>query len=214
VTGLEIKNSSSGNRIINILFKTESNASNIESWLVRDIIEYLSGFFPFPIKAVWEPSFGGNTKISLSSELVKEDEDGNINESVLSENKKTSIKEKLKNVVETQGIKMGVTIVGSLEKLFSILDIKGTQEDMVFIVKSIMDNEVKKQLRYCNYTIVKTQHSIKLYVYVAKPLPGEERLFDRLLNAVEEFISNLIYKLGGGLVRGHNIYVYSTGTNC
>ena len=131
---------------------------------------------------------------------------------VLNEN--TSIKEKLKNVVETQGIKMGVTIVGSLEKLFSILDIKGTQEDMIFIVKSIMDNEVKKQLRYCNYTIVKTQHSIKLYVYVAKPLPGEELLFDRLLNAVEDFISNLIYKLGGGLVRGHSIFVYSTGTNC
>jgi len=87
VTGLEIKKSNSGNRIINILFTTESNASNIESWLVRNIIEYLSGFFPFPIKAVWEPAFGGKPKISLSSELVEEDEDGNINESVLSENK-------------------------------------------------------------------------------------------------------------------------------
>jgi len=214
VTGLEIKKSSSGNRIINILITTESNASNIESWLVRNIIEYLSGVFTFPIKAAWEPAFGGKPKISLSSELVEENDDGNITESVLSENKKTSLKEKLKNVVETQGIKMGVTIVGSLEKLFSILDIKGTQEDMIFLVKSIMDNEVEKQLKYCNYDIIKTLHSIKLYVFVAKPLPGEEETFDRLLNAVEEFISNLIYKLGGGLVRGHNVYVYNTGTNC
>jgi hypothetical protein len=136
---------------------------------------------------------------------------GSLNES---ENKKTSLKEKLKNVVETQGIKMGVTIVGSLEKLFSILDIKGTQEDMIFLVKSIMDNEVEKQLKYCNYDIIKTLHSIKLYVFVGKPLSGEEETFDRLLNAVEGFISNLIYKLGGGLVRGHSIFVYSTGTNC
>lgn len=85
VTGLEIKHSSSGNRVINILFTTESDARNIDSWVVRNIIEYLSGFFPFAIKAVWEPSFGGKPKISLSSEIIKEDEDGNINESVLKE---------------------------------------------------------------------------------------------------------------------------------
>jgi hypothetical protein len=89
VTGLEIKNSSSGNRVINILFTTESNASNIESWLVRDIIEYLSKFFPFPIKAVWEPSFGGNTKISLGSELVNDEE---IQESIIKEDDEKAIR--------------------------------------------------------------------------------------------------------------------------
>jgi hypothetical protein len=113
VTGLEIKNSSSGNRVINILFTTESNASNIESWLVRDIIEYLSGFFPFPIKAVWEPSFGGNIKISLSSELVKEDEDGNITESVLSENK--SKENVIKKMFEDLGISKTIKLMGGID---------------------------------------------------------------------------------------------------
>jgi hypothetical protein len=113
VTGLEIKKSNSGNRIINILFTTESNARNIESWLVRDIIEYLSGFFPFPIKAVWEPSFGGNTKISLSSELVKEDENGNITESALSENK--SKENVVRKMFEDLGISKTIKLMGGID---------------------------------------------------------------------------------------------------
>jgi hypothetical protein len=82
VVGLEVTHSGSGRRIIKILFKTESDARNIESWVVYDIIDYLSkNLFPFGIKPAWEPAFsGGNIKIALNSELVKNED---IQESII-----------------------------------------------------------------------------------------------------------------------------------
>jgi hypothetical protein len=115
VVGLEVKNSSSERRIIKILFKTESEARNVESWLVYDIIDYLSkNLFPFGIKPAWQPAFsGGNIKIALNSELVEEDEDGNITESVLSENK--SKENVIKKMFEDLGISKTIKLMGGID---------------------------------------------------------------------------------------------------
>jgi hypothetical protein len=128
----------------------------------------------------------------------------------------TTIKKKLKEIVESNGIIMGVNIIGSISELFSILDIKGSREDMLFLIKVIMDNDVKERLKYCSYNIVPTQYSVNLYVDIPKPLPQHEGnyMYDqRLRGESYELISNLLYKLGDGLIRGHNIYVYNAG-NC
>ena len=91
VVGLEIKHSGSGRRIIKILFETESDARNIESWMVYNIIGYLSkNLFPFVIKPAWHPAFsGGNIKIALNSELVNDEE---IQESIIKEDDAKAIR--------------------------------------------------------------------------------------------------------------------------
>jgi hypothetical protein len=99
--------------------------------------------------------------------------------------------------------------------LDSEMGMKGTQEDMKFILKSIMDKEVKEQIKYCSYRIVPTPHSVELIVFIPKPLPEHEGLWmydQRIRNEVKEYLSKTIYKLSGGLVRGHNIEVHNTGT--
>jgi hypothetical protein len=65
----------SGGTIIKVYIKSNSNASNITSWYVTTLRDYLSRkFFPFTVSAVWEPSFtSSGPKISLEAELVKDD---------------------------------------------------------------------------------------------------------------------------------------------
>jgi hypothetical protein len=63
---------------------------------------------------------------------------------------------------------------------------------------------------------VPTRYSINIDVFIPKPAPENENryMFDQSLrNHAYELISELIYKLGGGLIRGHNIHVSNTG-NC
>jgi hypothetical protein len=109
---------------------------------------------------------------------------------------------------------MASGLVGGIDKLFSLLKIKGSQEDMIFLVKSIMDNEVTERVPYCNYEIIPTRHSINLIVYT--PMPENEDLdnWSRTTykkNMYNQSISNLISEWGNGLVRGHNINVSDTG---
>ena len=130
------------------------------------------------------------------------------------ESKNTSLQDKLLQVIKSMGIKRASKLVGGLEKLFSIIDLKGTKEDMTFLTKSIMENEVKEKLKYCNYIIVPSLHHITLYVYIPKPLPEHEGewVHDQSVRyRAEELIGMLLSKLGGGLIRGHNIYVSNTG---
>ena len=103
-----------------------------------------------------------------------------------------------------------------VKELLEMVGMKGTQEDMIFLTKAIMENEVKEQLNYCSYDIVPTQHSIKLYVYIAKPLPEDEGVWSRdqwLRQEAEDLIRHRLYVLGlsGELIRGHSINVSNTG---
>jgi hypothetical protein len=166
------------------LFKTESNASNIESWLVRDIIEYLSGFFPFPVKAVWEPSFGGNNKISLSSELVKEDEDGNINESVLSENKskENAVKKILKE--ETDHLRMMLRRLPSktVRKMDEEFDSSLNYISKMFIKTYKSDPRKLSEHEFTRMVII----DLMSLLDVRNHLPNDVEWYDDVLNGLSK----------------------------
>lgn len=98
-------------------------------------------------------------------------------------------------------------------ELLHMVGIEGTKEEMIFLTKVIMENEVKELLNYCSYDIVPTIHSIKLYVYIPKPLPEEKGVWSRdqrVREEAKELIGQVLYNLGGGLIRGHNVYVSNT----
>ena len=123
-------------------------------------------------------------------------------------------KDKLIDMIKTIGINKTAKSVGGLKRLFSILDIKGTKEDIIFLIKSIMENEAKKEFDYCSYRIVPSLNYITLYVFLPKPLPEHEGIWSvdqSVRYRAEELTSMLLSKLGGGLIRGHHIYVYNTG---
>ena len=119
--------------------------------------------------------------------------------------------------IEKSGIKDTANIMSvDVKELLEMVGIKGTQEDMIFLTKSIMENEVKELLKYCSYDIVPTLHSIKLYVYTPKPLPEDEDSWyhDKWLRQeAEDLIRHWLYVLGGGLIRGHYVHISNTG-NC
>jgi len=142
----------------------------------------------------------------------------NLQESIrrilIEETENTRLQDKLLQVIKSKGIKRASKLVGGLERLYSILDLKGTQKDMIFLTEAIMENEVKEQLKYCSYNIVPSFGSIKLYVFIPKPAPEDEGRWSRdqwVCNQAEELISNLLYELGGGLIRGRTINVSNTG---
>ena len=141
----------------------------------------------------------------------------NLQEHIRKVLQEESLKKTLMDEIERSGIRDTASIMGvSVEELLDMVGIKGTKNDMIFLAKSIMDNDVKQKLNYCSYNIVPTRYSINIDVYIPKPAPEDENryMFDqRLRNHAYELISELIYKLGGGLIRGHNIHVSNTG-NC
>jgi hypothetical protein len=128
-----------------------------------------------------------------------------------------SLKQTLMHEIERSGIRDTASLMSvSIEELLDMVGIRGTKDNMIFLVKSIMDNDVKQKLNYCSYNIVPTRYSINIDVYIPKPAHGDENryMFDqRIRNHAYELIRELIYKLGGGLIRGHNIHVSNTG-NC
>ncbi len=119
--------------------------------------------------------------------------------------------------IERSGIRdTGNLMSVDVEELLKMVGIRGTKDDMVFLAKSIMDNEVRELLDYCSYNIVPTRYSIDIDVFIPKPAPENKGRYmhdQRIRNHAYELISELIYKLGGGLIRGHNINVSNTG-NC
>ena len=159
---------------------------------------------------IWEiiyDTFG--VGVDLYPEYVK-----NCDETIETLNENTSGQKRLREVVRTQGISMASELVGGIDTLFKILKIKGSQEDMIFLVKSIMDNEVTERVPYCDYEIIPTKHSINLFVNTPMPDQSDEDNWSRTTykkNRYNDTISNLISEWGNGLVRGHNVYVSDTG---
>lgn len=120
----------------------------------------------------------------------------------------TSLKETVRNMVKTQGFKMASKIVGSLDEIHKILDLKGTQEDMIFIVNTILKHDIEDNI--CDFKISKSLHSIKIYVDIPKFDENEDE--DAWVNRSQELkvsvhIGKYITWLGNGLVRGHRIHV-------
>ena len=139
----------------------------------------------------------------------------NLQEHIRRVLKEETLKQTLLDEMKRYGIRDTASIMSvDVEELLDMVGIKGTKEDMLFLAKVIMENEVKELLDYCSYDIVPTLHSFRLHVFIPKPLPEEVGVWSRdqrVREEAKELISQLLYNLGGGLIRGHNVYVYNTG---
>ena len=141
----------------------------------------------------------------------------NLQESIRRILEEESLKQTLRERIIKSGIRTTANLMSvDVNELLDMAGITGTKEDMKFLTKSIMENEVKEKVKYCSYNIVPSLHSTTLYVFIPKPLPEHEGVwsYDQSVRyRAEEIISVLLHKLGGGLIRGHSMYVYNTG-NC
>jgi DNA-directed RNA polymerase subunit RPC12/RpoP len=77
VSFIEVRTSSSGNRIIKIYLETDDPTLSLESWYVNTVCDYMNNkLFPFRVKPTWTPVFvSGGAKIFLDAEIVNEEED-------------------------------------------------------------------------------------------------------------------------------------------
>jgi hypothetical protein len=119
-----------------------------------------------------------------------------------------SLKKNVRNLVETKGFIMASQIVGSLDRVYEILELKGTQDDMIFIVTAILNHDIKEKI--CKFFMVKTYHSIKIYIEVPSEDPDSDYFDPINKNARRRFndkTSSTIYMLGNKLVRGHDINI-------
>jgi len=101
-------------------------------------------------------------------------------------------------------------------EIIDTIGLKGTKKDIIFLTKTIFENDLSSVLTYCNYNIIPTQYSMDLVVYIPKPAPENvgRYMFDQgTRNVYRDVISEALYKFGGGLIKGHNIEVHNTG-NC
>ena len=129
--------------------------------------------------------------------------------------KEESLKQTLMDEIMRSGIRDTANMISvDVKELLDMVGITGTKEDRIFLIESIMKNEAKEEFNYCSYDIVPTPNSITLYVFIPKPLPEHEGVwsFDQwVVHNASMLLKVLIHKLGGGLIRGHYIYVYNTG---
>jgi hypothetical protein len=180
--------------------------------LNRTIFNELEGLFNDDMEYVID---WFNDEFDLNAEYVTYKINTNIQENVRKELLQESLRQTLMDEIERSGIKDTANLMTvHVGELLNMVGIKGTQEDMIFLTKVIMENEVKEQLKYCSYDIIPTSHSIKLYVFIPKPLPIHAGIWtydQRVREEAEHIISEFLYRLGGGLIRGHSIYVYNPG---
>jgi hypothetical protein len=76
VSFIEVRSSASGGKILTVNFKTALLASNVTSWYVNEICDYLNKkLFPFKVRPSWHPVFGlSGCKIFLNAEIVDDEE--------------------------------------------------------------------------------------------------------------------------------------------
>ena len=120
----------------------------------------------------------------------------------------TSLKSTVRELVKSEGFIRASKIVGSLDEVHKILGLKGTKEDVLFIVSAILENDLNIDI--CGFNIVRTLVSVKIYVTILKS--NENRNADDWYEgyrarALNMDIAKMIYELGNGLVRGHSIDV-------
>ena len=99
------------------------------------------------------------------------------------------------------------------EKIISMSGLIGTREDMMYLVKIIMDKDLP-ELRYCSYKIIPTQHSFKLDIFIPEPAPenkGKYMFEEGAISIYNDIISQLLFRYGAGLFKGHSVKVFNTG---
>ncbi len=150
--------------------------------------------------------------IEIMDDYLQENEEMSLQESIRRILKEESLKQTLMDEIMRSGIRDTANLMSvDVKELLEMVGITGTKEDMAFLIKSIMENEFKEQVKYCSYNIVPGLYSNTLYVFLPKPLANVWTLDEMVRYRAEELIGQLLYKLGGDLIRGHNIYVYNTG---
>jgi hypothetical protein len=126
-------------------------------------------------------------------------------------------KKTLKSLLEKFGMKTVCKMSGKTPKeIIDEIGLTGTKEDIIYLTKIIFEKDIAPTIKYCSYNIIPTRHSMDLVVYIAKPLPENEGKYmydQRIRNDVNEHVSVLLYRLNGGIIRGHNVEVHNTG-NC
>ena len=135
----------------------------------------------------------------------------NIRKVLLQESLKQTLMDEIKKSGIRDTAKLMTVHVG---ELLHMVGIKRTQEDMIFLIKVIMENEVKELLKYCSFDIVPSLNSIKLYVFIPKPLPEHEGVWSRdqrVREESKELIVQLLWTLSGGLIKGCEVLVSNTG---
>ena len=139
----------------------------------------------------------------------------NLQENIRRILREESLRQTLMDEIERSGIRDTANLMTvHVGELLHMMGMKGTQEDIKFLTEAIMENEVKELLNYCSYDIVPVPHSITLYVYIPKPLPEDEGVWSRdqrVREEAKELIEQLLYNLGGGLIRGHYVHISTTG---
>jgi hypothetical protein len=87
VSFIEVRSSASGGKVLTINLKTDDTASNVTSWYVHEICNYLNKeLFPFKVRPAWHPVFAlSGCKIFLDAEIVDEEEEGEEEEEELTE---------------------------------------------------------------------------------------------------------------------------------
>ena len=88
VSFIDVRSSAaSGGKILTINLKTDDTASNVTSWYVNEICDYLNKeLFPFKVRPAWHPVFAlSGCKIFLDAEIVDEEEEGEEEEEELTE---------------------------------------------------------------------------------------------------------------------------------
>ena len=83
VSFIEVRSSNNGGKILDVHFKTGHMASNVTSWYVNEICDYLNKeLFPFKVRPAWHPVFAlSGCKIFLDAEVVDEDDEEDLLES-------------------------------------------------------------------------------------------------------------------------------------
>jgi hypothetical protein len=122
----------------------------------------------------------------------------------------TSTQSKLMDKISNMGFYKTSRMFGGIQNLYKVLGFTGTQEEMIFIVDTIMRHDVTVIENICDFKIEPTLHSLKLYVEIPKYYPN---LADdswanrqRVLRARDN-ITTIIERLGNDLVRGHIVNV-------
>ena len=155
--------------------------------------------------------------IEIMDDYLQENEEMSLQESIKRILNEESLKQTLMDEIMRSGIRDTANLMSiDVKELLEMVGMKGTQEDMIFLTESIMENEVKEQLNYCSYDIKPAFHSIYLYVYIPKPLPQDRGSWyhDKWLRQdAEDLIRHWLYVLGlsGELIRGHRVNVSNTG---
>jgi hypothetical protein len=77
VSFIEVRSSGGVGKVITINLKTDDTASNVTSWYVHEICNYLNKkLFPFKVKPAWHPVFElSGCKIFLDAKIVDEEEE-------------------------------------------------------------------------------------------------------------------------------------------